>query len=65
MKRVKYIAKRSRFCKLALSDSKKAASELRDLATGLENCRTTSDVVVALCEIFYVSERTVFRDITS
>jgi hypothetical protein len=62
-KRDKYIKQRSKFCQLALKDSKKAASQLRDLATGLENCRNTSDVVSALCEIFAVSERTVFNDL--
>ena len=62
-KREKYIKKRSEFCQLALQDQTKAADELRDLATGLENCRNTSDVVKALCEIFAVSERTVFNDL--
>ena len=65
MKRVTQIRQRARFCKLALDNPKKAGAELKTLAIGLENCRTTSDVVTALCEIFAVSERTVFRDITS
>lgn len=62
-KRDKYIKQRSEFCQLALNDQKKAANQLRDLATGLENCRNTSDVVKALCEIFSVSERTIFNDL--
>lgn len=57
------IKKRAEFCQLALQDSKKAANRLRDLATGLENCRNTSDVINALSSIFYVSERTIFRDL--
>jgi len=61
--RKKYINKRSNFCQLAMQDQKKAANELRSLATGLENCRNTSDVINALCEIFQVSERTIFRDL--
>jgi hypothetical protein len=63
MQRDKYIKSRAKFCKLALCDNKKAAKELRSMATGLENCRNTSDVVTALCTIFAVSERTVFNDL--
>lgn len=62
-KREKQITQRTNFCKLALRDQKKAANQLRDMATGLENCRNTSDVINALCQIFAVSERTVFRDL--
>lgn len=62
-KREKYIKIRSEFCQLAISDPAKAANQLRDLATGLENCRNTSDTVNALCQIFAVSERTVFNDL--
>jgi hypothetical protein len=63
MQRGKYIEQRARFCQLALKDNKAAAKELRLMATGLEHCRNTSDVVAALCSIFAISERTVFRDI--
>lgn len=59
----KYINLRVEFCQLAVRDQKKAANELRDLATGLENCRGTSDIVNALSQIFAISERTVFRDL--
>lgn len=64
MQRDRYISQRSEFCKLALNDKKKAAARLRDMATGLENCRTTSDTIYALCNIFAVSERTVIRDVS-
>jgi len=63
MKRDSQIKQRARFCQLALRDNKKAAEELRVMATGLENCRNTSDIVNALTTIFSVSEKTVFRDI--
>lgn len=56
---------RQRFCKLALSDQRLAAVELRDLALGLENCKNTQDVVEALKNIFAISERTIFRDFIS
>lgn len=62
-KRDSQIKKRSAFCQLALKDQGKAAKELRDLATGLENCRNTSDVINALSSILHVSERTIFRDL--
>ena len=62
-KREKNIIIRAAFCKLAMSNQKQAANELRTLATGLENCRNTSDVINALCQIFAVSERTVFNDL--
>lgn len=63
MKRDKQIKIRSQFCKLAISNPKTAAVQLRDLATGLENCRNTSDTINALCQIFAVSERTIFNDL--
>ena len=63
MKRIKQISERQALCKLALNNPKKAADKLRILALGLENCRNTSDTIRALCEIFSVSERTVFRDL--
>lgn len=63
MRRVKEIKNREKFCKLAMIDKNKAASQLRDMATGLENCRNTSDIINALTEIFAVSERTVFNDL--
>ena len=62
-KRDKYIDKRAKFCQLALQNPKQAASELKDLATGLENCRNTSDVINALSSIFHVSDRTITRDL--
>jgi len=61
MKRIKN--NREKFCKLAMVRPKDAANQLRDIATGLENCRNTSDIIRALCEIFAVSERTVFNDL--
>lgn len=61
MRRIKN--NRATFCQLAISKPKEAASQLRDMATGLENCRNTSDVIKALTEIFAVSERTVFNDL--
>lgn len=62
MKREAQIKERSRFCKLALTKPKQAAQELRDLATGLENCKNIADTVQALKTIFAVSERTIFND---
>jgi hypothetical protein len=63
MKRDSYIKQRSRFCQLALKDNKRAASELKNLAYGLENCKKTSDIIEALKTIFAVSERTIFNDL--
>jgi hypothetical protein len=63
MKRSSQVKSRERFCKLAMSRPKEAAEQLRVMATGLENCRNTSDTIRALCEIFAVSERTVFNDL--
>jgi len=62
-KREKNIIKRSKFCQLALKDHKQAAAQLRTLATGLENCRNTTDIIKALCEIFAVSEQTICNDL--
>lgn len=63
MRRVIQVKQREKFCKLAMSRPKEAAAQLRVMATGLENCRNTSDTIRALCEIFAVSERTVFNDL--
>jgi len=63
MQRDLYIHLRTKFVQLAIKDNKQAAERLRDLATGLENCRNVSDTVNALCTIFAISERTVFNDL--
>lgn len=65
MKRDKYITERAKFCKLALIKPSEAANQLRDLATGLENCKNTADIVQALKTLFAVSERTIFNDFIS
>ena len=62
--REKYIKQRAAFCQLALKDKKQAAKYLKDLATGLENCRNTTDIIEALKVIFCVSERTIFNDLS-
>jgi hypothetical protein len=63
LKRDEYIERRAAFCKLANSNPKKAADELRMIADGLECCKNTSDVVAALSEIYAVSERTILYDL--
>ena len=64
MKRDKYIKSRAKFCQKAIKNPKQAADELRGIALGLENCRNTTDTIKALREIFAVSERTIFMDLT-
>jgi hypothetical protein len=54
---------RAAFCKKAMQNPKEAANELRLIADGLENCRTTCDIVSALSEIYAVSERTILYDL--
>ena len=63
MKRDKYIKKRSDFCKIALNDKKQAANLLKDIAIGLENCKYSQDIIIALSEIFAVSIRTIENDL--
>lgn len=63
MRRGKGLQKRSKFVQKAIQNPQKAAEELKSLADGLENCRTTSDIVFALTEILCVSERTIFNDL--
>lgn len=63
MKRGEGLERREKFCKLALCEPKKAAAQLKDLATGLENCRNTADTIRALQEICFVGERTLWNDL--
>lgn len=56
---------RADFVKKAIKDPSLAARDLKDLAIGLEHCRNTTDIINALCVIFSVSERTIFRDLIS
>lgn len=56
---------RKQFVSLAINSPKEAAKVLRQKAKGLENCRTTTDSVYALQDILYVSEATIFRDLTA
>ncbi len=55
---------RERLCKLAISDPKKAAAELKALADALAECEKREDIIFGLGEIFCVSKATVYRDIT-
>lgn len=54
---------RERISQLAMRDSKEAAAVLRSLADALGECRSTSDTILALSEIFCVSERTIYNDL--
>ena len=65
MKRGDNIKQRAQFCKLSMRDPKAAADILRSMADGLENCRNTTDTIIALRAIFSVSERTIFNDLVS
>ena len=54
---------RIKFSQLAVEDKKEAAKQLRNMAKGLENCRTFADTLAALSDIFGVSEKTIIRDL--
>ena len=56
--------KRKKFVQKAFNDPKLAADELRSMADGLEECKNTSDLIFALTEILFVSDSTIFRDIS-
>jgi len=55
---------RKELVEIALKSPKVAADQLRAMADGLEQCKNTSDIVFALSEIYGVSERTIFRDLS-
>jgi len=55
--------KRKEFVKRIIDNPIKGAKELRDLATGLENCKNTYDVIFALSEMLFLSERTIRNDL--
>jgi len=59
---LKCTKKRQEFIKRVIDDPKKGAEELRELAIGLENCKDTYDVIFALSEMLYLSERTITND---
>lgn len=56
---------RERLVKLAIQSPEKAAAELKAMAAALSECKSTSDTVFALSEIFCVSEVTIYRDFRS
>jgi len=58
------IKKRGEFISLSLSDNKAAAARLSQQAKSLANARNTTDTVRVLKEILYISEATIFRDIS-
>jgi len=55
---------RRELVELAMKSTALAAKQLRAMADGLEQCKNTSDIVFALSEIYGVSERTIFRDLS-
>jgi hypothetical protein len=63
LKDKKLLKSRVAFNQAAITDPKKAAQRLRDLADSLEQTRNFSDTLYALSQICYVSERTIIRDL--
>ena len=61
-KNSKQLEARKKFVNTAIIDNKRAAEILRSFALGLENCRTTQDIVYALHDILFLSERTIYND---
>lgn len=59
----KTIKRRTEFVQSTLKNPEEGARRLRDLALSLENTNTSSDVIYALSQILYVSERTIERDL--
>jgi len=55
--------KRTKFVQLTDTNPQKAASELRELADALANCKKTNDKIFALSQIFCVSESTIEKDL--
>ena len=60
---LKCTKRRKEFVKRIIDNPEKGANELRQLAIGLENCKDTYDVIFALSEMLYLSERTIKRDL--
>jgi len=61
-KNEKQLKARKDFVSTAFMNKKEAAEKLRLAALGIENCRTTQDIVFALEEILFLSERTIYND---
>ena len=59
----KDLKRRSDFVKLAITNNKKAAKKLQEMAEGLKNCRNTSDTIYAINQILCISDRTILRDL--
>ena len=53
---------REQFVKKAFNSPKKAAEDLRQMASNLESSTTTTEVVKNLSNILHLSERTIFGD---
>ena len=60
---LKCTKKRQEFVKRTIDNPKKVANEIREIAIGLENCKNTYDVIYALSEMLYLSERTITNDL--
>jgi len=60
---LKCTKKRQEFVKRTIDNPDKAAKELEEIAIGLRNCKDTYDVIFALSEMLYLSERTIKRDL--
>lgn len=63
IKNKKQLQERKQFVKLSVNDPKAAAAILRRKAKGLENCKTTIDVLEALKDILYLKGGTLENDL--
>jgi len=55
---------RRRFISTAIDDPRAAATQLRDAARCLEQTSNSSEVISKLSALLFVSESTIFKDLT-
>lgn len=56
--------KRAAIIQLAYKDKEQAARYLEHLALQLRQCDTKKAVVYAMCDVLYLSDRTIYRDLS-
>lgn len=57
------IKTRKDFCKMAIDNPSQAANKLREEAALLDRCKKVTDITSTLCNVFFISERSVYRDL--
>ena len=59
----KHLENRARFVQTAFDNKEKAGDYLIECGAALKNCKSSTDIALALEQILYITDRSIWRDL--